>query len=49
VTILDNTTNEITSYKSLRAAAKALGTTHGHLAKFDGKVFKNRYEVRLAK
>lgn len=43
VEVLDTLTNTSNSYKSLRAAAQALGVSHGHLAKFDGKLFKGQY------
>ena len=49
VEVLDTLTNTSTIYKSLRAAAKALGVSHGHLSKFDGKVFKNQYLIIINK
>ena len=47
LTVLDTVTGVISSYKSLRSAAKALSTIHGRLAALNGKLHNNRYFITI--
>jgi group I intron endonuclease len=49
VDVLDTHTGVLTSYKSMRAAARALGTSHGNLAKYTDKLWKNQYRITVNK
>jgi len=47
VEILDRDTNEVTSYPSMYKAAKAHGQSARIIAAYNGKVWRNRFEIKV--
>ena len=47
VEILDRETGSIDKYPSMYKAARALDQNPGVIAWFNGKIYKNRYEIRV--
>ena len=47
VEILDLETGEIASYSSMYKAGKALNQNSRLIARYDGKVYKKRYEIKV--